>query len=172
MAKKNYWTEEIVETLKKLVEQGHAASAIARKLPKGATRNSVIGKVFRMGLKLKGQNQRSQPAVISIIERNTKRNVAVIAHQVKLRKAEALEREDPETVFAKPQEGALWCIPREGNCKYPFGDPKDRDSYNLCGHPKERGSYCTKHADLCGVPDKGMAQGPVWKSFRQEAMGR
>src|SRR5476651_2188975 len=43
------WTDERVETLKKLWQEGHSASQIAKQLG-GVTRNAVIGKVHRLGL--------------------------------------------------------------------------------------------------------------------------
>ncbi|KAJ56164.1 GcrA cell cycle regulator [Actibacterium mucosum KCTC 23349] len=43
------WTEERVETLKKLWGEGQSASQIAKELG-GVTRNAVIGKVHRLGL--------------------------------------------------------------------------------------------------------------------------
>ncbi|MCH8491038.1 MAG: GcrA cell cycle regulator, partial [Oceanicaulis sp.] len=43
------WTEERVETLKKLWADGLSASQIAKQLG-GVTRNAVIGKVHRLGL--------------------------------------------------------------------------------------------------------------------------
>ncbi len=43
------WTDERVETLKKLWADGHSASQIAAELG-GITRNAVIGKVHRLGL--------------------------------------------------------------------------------------------------------------------------
>ena len=43
------WTDERVETLKKLWAEGLSASQIAAALG-GVTRNAVIGKVHRLGL--------------------------------------------------------------------------------------------------------------------------
>jgi GcrA cell cycle regulator len=43
------WTDERVELLKKMWNEGHSASAIAKELG-GVTRNAVIGKVHRLGL--------------------------------------------------------------------------------------------------------------------------
>ena len=43
------WTEERVETLKKMWGEGQSASQIAKELG-GVTRNAVIGKVHRLGL--------------------------------------------------------------------------------------------------------------------------
>ena len=44
------WTDERVELLKRLWNQGLSASQIAGELSNGITRNAVIGKVHRLGL--------------------------------------------------------------------------------------------------------------------------
>ena len=43
------WTDDRVETLKRMWSEGQSASAIAKE-PGGVTRNAVIGKVHRLGL--------------------------------------------------------------------------------------------------------------------------
>ena len=43
------WTDDRVETLKKMWTDGQSASQIAKELG-GVTRNAVIGKVHRLGL--------------------------------------------------------------------------------------------------------------------------
>ncbi|WP_304437865.1 GcrA family cell cycle regulator, partial [Gemmobacter sp. LW-1] len=43
------WTDERVETLKRMWSEGQSASQIAKELG-GVTRNAVIGKVHRLGL--------------------------------------------------------------------------------------------------------------------------
>ena len=43
------WTDERVETLKRMWTEGQSASQIAKELG-GVTRNAVIGKVHRLGL--------------------------------------------------------------------------------------------------------------------------
>src|ERR1700750_1756956 len=53
------WTDERVELLKKLWQDGLSASQIAKQLG-GVTRNAVIGKVHRLGLS--GRAAPSQPA--------------------------------------------------------------------------------------------------------------
>ena len=44
------WTAEREEKLKQLWKKGHSGSQIARVLGDGATRNSVLGKAFRLKL--------------------------------------------------------------------------------------------------------------------------
>ena len=53
------WTDERVENLKKLWQDGLSASQIAKQLG-GVTRNAVIGKVHRLGLS--GRATPSKPA--------------------------------------------------------------------------------------------------------------
>src|SRR5690606_5248229 len=53
------WTDERVESLKKLWQDGLSASQIAKQLG-GVTRNAVIGKVHRLGLS--GRATPSKPA--------------------------------------------------------------------------------------------------------------
>lgn len=59
------WTDERVETLKKMWAEGQSASQIAKELG-GVTRNAVIGKVHRLGLSNrtpgKGEGEGEAPA--------------------------------------------------------------------------------------------------------------
>ena len=53
------WTDERVELLKKLWTEGLSASQIAGRLGNGVTRNAVIGKVHRLNLSGRVQQQRA-----------------------------------------------------------------------------------------------------------------
>ena len=55
------WTDERVETLKKMWGEGQSASQIAKELG-GVTRNAVIGKVHRLGLSNRAGSGASAPA--------------------------------------------------------------------------------------------------------------
>lgn len=56
------WTDERVETLKKMWTEGQSASQIAKELG-GVTRNAVIGKVHRLGLSNRvGATPEAKPA--------------------------------------------------------------------------------------------------------------
>ena len=44
------WTDDRINTLKKMWKEGKSAADIAKSLGKGATRNAVIGKAHRLGL--------------------------------------------------------------------------------------------------------------------------
>jgi GcrA cell cycle regulator len=70
------WTDERVETLKRMWAEGHSASAIAKEL-KDVTRNAVIGKVHRLGLSNRvgpggekaGEPERPAPEMERAVER-------------------------------------------------------------------------------------------------------
>lgn len=55
------WTDERVETLKRMWGEGQSASAIAKELG-GVTRNAVIGKVHRLGLSNRNEEAEAAPA--------------------------------------------------------------------------------------------------------------
>ncbi len=55
------WTDERVETLKKMWGEGQSASQIAKELG-GVTRNAVIGKVHRLGLSNRAGTGAAAPA--------------------------------------------------------------------------------------------------------------
>ncbi len=55
------WTDERVETLKRMWGEGQSASQIAKELG-GVTRNAVIGKVHRLGLSNREEDEGEAPA--------------------------------------------------------------------------------------------------------------
>ncbi|HWL55296.1 MAG TPA: GcrA family cell cycle regulator [Paracoccus sp. (in: a-proteobacteria)] len=55
------WTDERVETLKRMWAEGQSASQIAKELG-GVTRNAVIGKVHRLGLSNRAEDGTEAPA--------------------------------------------------------------------------------------------------------------
>ena len=69
------WTDERVETLKRMWAEGQSASQIAKELG-GVTRNAVIGKVHRLGLsnRVGGKEEEEAapaPAAASVRRRNS-----------------------------------------------------------------------------------------------------
>ncbi|MFD3189770.1 GcrA family cell cycle regulator [Sedimentitalea sp. HM32M-2] len=82
------WTDERVETLKKMWGEGQSASQIAKELG-GVTRNAVIGKVHRLGL-----SNRAAGAAAAKPEAKPK--------PVETPKPEAKPRPSPKTEAARP----------------------------------------------------------------------
>jgi GcrA cell cycle regulator len=61
------WTDERVETLKKMWAEGQSASQIAKELG-GVTRNAVIGKVHRLGLSNRVGGNGDKPEEEAVVE--------------------------------------------------------------------------------------------------------
>jgi len=113
------WTDERIEKLRKLWDAGLTASQIAKELAEGVTRNAVIGKAHRLGLK-------SRPSPVKTDSSKAKR--------APKKKAKAPE---------KTQVSLLDLTERM--CKWPHGHPGD-DDFQFCGKPSEPSMpYCAAH---------------------------
>ena len=148
------WTDERVELLKKLWQDGLSASQIAGELG-GVTRNAVIGKVHRLGLSGRGQPTSSikrarRPRQIGSVPRRPRRATSVGSAALKLDMDLAPER------YLRPQEVVVIPIAKklsiemltEKTCKWPIGDPTQED-FHFCGHDSTEGTpYCTYHASV------------------------
>ncbi len=146
------WTEERVETLKKLWQDGLSASQIAAEHG-GVTRNAVIGKVHRLGLSGRGQPtttiKRQRRAQASAPRRP--RQTVTIGNLALQTNFEALADVD-----LRPRRNVVVPIAKrlsifaltERTCKWPIGDPGQED-FHFCGHDSLDGvPYCEYHAGV------------------------
>ena len=144
------WTDERVELLKKLWQDGLSASQIAAELG-GVTRNAVIGKVHRLGLSGRGQPTSS-------IKRQRR------THSTGMRRVRqlitvgnlALKPDHLPEADLRPRRNVVVPIARklsifqltEKTCKWPIGDPGQED-FHFCGHDSlENLPYCEYHAGV------------------------
>ncbi len=119
------WTDEKIEKLKKLWEKGLSASQIAERLGDGISRNAVIGKVHRLGLK-------SRPSPVKTARKTGEGEKAAPA-----RKPRARRRTEERRVHLLDLT--------ERMCKWPIGHPGEPD-FHFCGKPSEPGlPYCAEH---------------------------
>ena len=146
------WTEERVETLKKLWQGGLSASQIAAELG-GITRNAVIGKVHRLGLSgrgqptapIKRQRRANAPAARRTRQAVTIGNLALRADYEALVETEFRPRRDVVVPIAKKL--SIFAL-TERTCKWPIGDPGQED-FHFCGHDSLDGApYCEYHAGI------------------------
>ena len=132
------WTEEKVESLKKLWGSGKTASQIAEIIG-GISRNAVIGKAHRLNLSAKIKTRTAisnQNSDNSISEKNTQ-----ISKRGRRSKFKSLIIEkDFEPENPKQLEELT-----DNDCKYPIGHPSDKDFY-FCGRTSLKDfSYCKLH---------------------------
>lgn len=152
------WTEDRVETLKKLWAEGHSASQIAKELG-GVTRNAVIGKVHRLGLS--GRATPSRP--VRRPPRLARPKPAPVSAPAQ--KPVDAKKDVPAAVPVPAKEAAVNLAPkplasgevatvlnlRESMCKWPIGDPADKN-FAFCGRKASGGPYCTEHAKVAFQP--------------------
>lgn len=168
------WTEDRVETLKKLWADGLSASQIAKQLG-GVTRNAVIGKVHRLGLS--GRAAPSRPARRAAprpsVARPSKPAAPAVAKPAAKKPAtpatprivrEVAPVETPEPLEARRLENGEYATVltlREGMCKWPIGDPAGAE-FRFCGHSTKPGSaYCEAHAAQAYQPQTKRKRKPA-----------
>ena len=118
------WTEDKIKDLTRLWDSGYSASAIGKQI--GMSKNAVIGKAHRLGL-------RARP---SPIKRSAPK--PVLAPQARLE----TPKPEPMPVRMPPPRRAHV---RGAKCLWPIGDPNDQD-FHFCGEPATPGKpYCTEH---------------------------
>ena len=135
------WTEERVEVLKTLWNEGLSASQIAGRLG-GVTRNAVIGKVHRLGL-----SGRAAPAKPKAVQPAKEATPAAAP-------APAPRRPSVQMDPATWGEGRATVTTIGANeCKWPIGDPASAD-FHFCGQGAAGGKpYCAYHSSLAFQPN-------------------
>ncbi len=153
------WTDERVDTLKKLWQEGHSASQIAKQLG-GVTRNAVIGKVHRLGLS--GRAAPSQPTrPLYKPARTTRPAVSPQSHTSAHAPMPRREPVLPRPVVSQPlvpyveEPGTATVLTLGAKmCKWPIGDPSS-DSFSFCGRRADDGTpYCVEHARVAYQPSQ------------------
>lgn len=155
------WTEQQIQTLKKMWGNGFSASDIAKSLGGGITRNAVIGKAHRLKLSVGAGAQRQVP------EAPSKTAGVVMTTITKVSKKRAMLRSLPpvqtgETVvrpvlrepihrpidMIKRTEGIPVTKAGERHCRWPIGDPRSPE-FRFCGCDTHEGlPYCVDHARI------------------------
>ncbi len=151
------WTDDRVEMLSKLWAEGLSASQIATRMG-GVTRNAVIGKVHRLGLSGRGRPTkatRAKPVKQKPSMPRAPRNPMPVAGNTALKPATAMpapevkaEPSPVREVKIPPGERRTILTLTEHTCKWPIGDPGDRN-FHFCGRKSDTGiPYCTEHAAI------------------------
>jgi len=144
------WTDERVELLKKLWQEGLSASQIAKQLG-GVTRNAVIGKVHRLGLS--GRAAPSKPARTVFKAPRPARSAAAPAAPRRLVEPAQLAPATPSPArYVDETPGTATVLTLGAHmCKWPIGDPA-LDNFTFCGRRTGEGPYCHEHAQVAYQP--------------------
>jgi GcrA cell cycle regulator len=156
------WTEEAIEVLKRLALEGRSASVIAQALG-AASRNAVIGKANRIGVRLNGDGRASAPGwaaprayrLPSAADPRPK-PASDGGSSARARVRDSREERKAAWAFAEPEVGEMRRVSlediRQFACRWPLGDPKSGD-FAYCGlTPAEGRSYCGGHCRIAYRP--------------------
>ncbi len=169
------WTDEMIETLKELWDQGVSTGEIGKRL--GVTKNSVVGKVHR--LKLVGRPSPIKRADSTKVEPKAKKEetkkekpkaqkIEVLEKPKKVEKLEPAKtkqiehfeeevkivrvKEAPQIAPSTRKDGG-YSLTELGisSCRWPIGDPKD-ENFHFCGKKTRSGqTYCDEHSQIAYV---------------------
>jgi GcrA cell cycle regulator len=143
------WPEWRVVRLRELIGAGLSASEVGREL--GVSKNSVIGKAERIGLKLMRHHPpRPKPPKL--------RPIKPAAPPLPPKPRPPPRPPDPPDALMNQFDGdtgsfALFGVPPSG-CMWPIGDPASPD-FRYCGAKRQHPHpYCAEHAKVAFQPTK------------------
>ncbi len=143
------WTEERVELLKKLWQDGLSASQIAKQLG-GVTRNAVIGKVHRLGLS--GRATPSKPARTVLRTPRPARPATAPSAPRRLAEPVSISAHPTPVRYVDEEPGSATVLTLGAHmCKWPIGDPA-MDNFTFCGRRSGEGPYCHEHSQVAYQP--------------------
>ncbi len=144
------WTDDRVDTLKKLWNDGESASAIAAAIGE-VTRNAVIGKVHRLGLagRAKRSRLRSTSRAPSLFPARMRSNKTRTPRHRQSRVSAPRKRSPVLPELGPPPDRPVTVQSLTGiTCRWPIGDPK-MPGFHFCGRTKpEAHPYCNYHAAI------------------------
>jgi len=158
------WTEQQVQTLKKMWGNGYSASDIAKNLGGGVTRNAVIGKAHRLKLSAAAGMSRQVPqppsktngVAMTTIKKVSKKRAVLrtmppVQHSSSSAAASSAKARAalPRSIDSiKRTEGIPVTKAGEHHCRWPIGDPRSPD-FRFCGCDALEGfPYCADHARI------------------------
>jgi GcrA cell cycle regulator len=136
------WSDNRIEQLKSLWQEGLSASQVARAMG-DVTRNAVLGKLHRLGLLAGSQASRpSRPRVSNPRCRSPRASKAAIPIPVA----------EPDAFTFEDGSFATVVTVNDRMCRWPIGDPKHCE-FHFCGQARKPGScYCEAHAQRAHKP--------------------
>lgn len=144
------WTDERVELLKKLWQDGLSASQIAKQLG-GVTRNSVIGKVHRLGLSGRAQPSKPRRTVFKAPRPMRPASSVPSAPRRICEPVQAPSNPAPVRYVDEKPGTATTLTLGAHMCKWPIGDP-ELETFTFCGRRAEDGPYCYEHETIAYQP--------------------
>jgi GcrA cell cycle regulator len=168
------WNADTDLILKKLHKEGYSASKIAEQIP-GKSRNAVIGRLHRLGLRRKFPMKNESALMLSrrikegkASPRKTPWGTTTSPSTVAKQVAEAA-KPYIEAPTADKATRTLATLER-GECRWPIGDPKS-PTFGYCGCAAIPGkSYCETHDKRAYTPVAAVKRKPIQDSVPAESV--
>ncbi|MBQ8671259.1 MAG: global cell cycle regulator GcrA-like protein [Alphaproteobacteria bacterium] len=139
------WTEENIETLRKLWAQGLSASEIAKIM--GITKNAVVGKVHRLCLTARQSPIKNK----EVAEPEIKPIIEIVPQPIEEKKPVEEVKPIVEKRYKKGPNNVKLMELDSHTCRWPIGDPRDED-FCFCGKKVRSGkTYCDEHSAIAYV---------------------
>lgn len=161
------WTPARTEQLTQLANERLTSTQIGRVL--GVTRNAVIGRLRRIGVKLLGKPFWQPPEGVTPLPRR-EATPRLVMPAPALPEPPVIAVEAPLAVGVRLLSAGFYA------CRYPLWQDVAGPDYPVCGDRTEAitDPYCSKHADLCftaqgrsrGTRAQGWNGGPKASSLR------
>jgi GcrA cell cycle regulator len=139
------WNTENVDKLKRLWADGLNMARIAAEIP-GATRSTIAGKIYRLGIGLSPEQLAARRAQTNRHRPRAPRVCATVTFMSRRR----IDLPEPD--------GPFFCTLFDldaHRCRFPIGEPED-PSFRFCGYKtKSNGEpYCPFHMAVAYVPTR------------------
>lgn len=168
------WTEERVETMLKLREDGLTCSQVAKRLD--VSRSAIIGKLHRLGISHDQMPKHNGGGMAKPTSRDARARKRVLTPKIsQVRRPSAVVREElptqqlPPAFAEEASRGVALLDLTPKSCRWPLGDPRD-ESFRFCGADRVIGKpYCLNH---CCAAYQGVSQFKPTRPSRHNRMRR
>ena len=152
------WTDEAIEVLRRLALEGRSASVIAQALG-AASRSAVIGKAYRIGVKLNGDGRAGARGEKPAGERSSAPIVTGDPRVVPGSRPRVREKRKAIRSLLEREVGEMRRVRfeeiREFACRWPLGEPGSGGEVAYCGLESAKGrSYCPGHCRIAYRPPR------------------
>lgn len=138
------WTDDHVETLKRLWDEGLSCAQIANEMKCGFTRNAIIGKIHRLGLNgrvyAKCKKTPEEAEAARALKTEYKRDYRAKQRSIS-QPAKPSRPVRPDVCLEVTPRKLDLCDLGPGECHWPYGD----GPFTFCGHTVLHGAYCASH---------------------------
>lgn len=155
------WTDELVQKVTGLWQANISAREISNILAREDglffSRNSVCGKLMRLGLLASKGPRPPKPTIVRSRQRRPQ-PLPPLPPGVKMVAPTPFV---PRVVEAAPRHLSLFDL-GEGECRYECSGADNPADFTFCGNYASRGSYCRTHGEICFVTPKPQPRKPLY----------